>query len=177
MEAGRAQGAPVKVTRLGPADWLMYRDVRLAALRDAPYAFSSKWEKEVLLGQEQWQQRLSTRSQFVALVEGVVVGTIGGIVLPDGMAAELISMWVSPAARGRGVGDRLVAAVLDWAATAGLGEVRLWVTSGNGAAERLYSRCGFTRTGAEQLVRPDEPQTEFEMARSVSAGRAQGAPI
>lgn len=147
----------------------MYRDVRLAALRDAPYAFSSKLEDEVKLGQEQWQQRLSARSQFVALVEGAVVGTVGGIVLPDGLSAELISMWVDPGARGQGVGDGLVAAVLDWAATAGLGEVRLWVTSGNGAAKRLYSRCGFTRTGAEQLVRPDESQTELEMARPASA--------
>ncbi len=149
---------------LGQADWFKYREVRLAALRDAPYAFSSKLENEVTLGQEQWQQRLSARSQFVALIGGAVAGTVGGIVLPDGMTAELISMWVDPAARGRGVGERLVAAVLDWAGTAGLSEVRLWVTSGNGAAERLYARCGFKRTGAEQLVRPGEPQTEFEMA-------------
>lgn len=147
----------------------MYRDVRLAALRDAPYAFSSKWENEVKLGRLQWQTRLSTRSQFVALVEGEVAGTVGVIVLPGGMAAELISMWVDPAVRGRGVGDRLVAAVLDWAATAGLPDVRLWVTSGNEAAERLYARCGFKRTGAEQLVGPGEPQTEFEMASPAPA--------
>jgi GNAT superfamily N-acetyltransferase len=159
------------VRRLGPEDWLTYREVRLAALRDAPYAFSSKWENEVKLGQEQWQHRLSARSQFVAMAQGAVAGTVGGTVLPGGMAAELISMWVRPGARGKGVGDRLVAAVLDWAVTAGLDEVRLWVTTGNEAAERLYARCGFKRTGAEQPVRPGEPLTEFEMARR-AAGEA-----
>lgn len=158
--------------RLGPVDWLTFREVRLAALRDAPHAFSSKLDDEVKLGPEQWQHRLSARSQFVAMAEGAVVGTVGVVVLPGAPAAELISMWVRPDARGQGVGDRLVAAVLDWAAVARLDEVRLWVTTGNAAAERLYARCGFKRTGAEQLVRPGETQTEFEMARRAAAEAA-----
>ena len=79
--------------------------------------------------------------------------------------AELISMWVAPDWRGRGIGDRLVGAVIDWAKTVGFSEVRLWVVEGNAPAEHAYARMGFERTGARQPVRPADARMEIEMAR------------
>jgi RimJ/RimL family protein N-acetyltransferase len=102
----------------------------------------------------------------VAELDGVIVGTAGGIA-SDGQSAALISMWVSPGARRRGAGAQLVDAVLDWARDEGYGSVVLWVTDGNLAAERLYERCGFRRTGAVQPVHPGEPRVEYEMSRRV----------
>lgn len=133
-------------------------------MKDAPYAFGSKYEREVLADEDNWRSRLAGRSQFVAEVDGQVAGTAGGIASDDASAA-LISMWVAPAARGKGVGEMLVHAVLDWARDEGYPAVRLWVTSGNVAAERLYLRCGFVRTGATQPVFPGEPRMEIEMER------------
>jgi GNAT superfamily N-acetyltransferase len=94
-----------------------------------------------------------------------VVGTAGGIVVPTGDAAELISMWVHPDHRRGGVGIRLVDTVIDWARSAGFGEIRLWFAEGNVGAEKLYLRCGFAHTGRVGLVREGEPRQEFEMAR------------
>jgi GNAT superfamily N-acetyltransferase len=91
------------------------------------------------------------------------VGMAAGIRSDEGSAA-LISMWVAPPARGKGVGARLVNAVLDWAKRQGHNSVSLWVTDGNAVAERLYERCGFMRTGAVQPVHPDEPRVEYEMS-------------
>lgn len=133
-------------------------------MKDAPHAFGSKYEREVHAGEDKWRSRLAGGSQFVAEVDGEVAGTAGGIASEDA-SAMLISMWVAPAARGTGVGELLVQAVLDWARDEGYPAVRLWVTEGNVAAERLYLRCGFVRTGATQPVFPGEPRMELEMER------------
>ncbi len=140
----------------------MFRTVRLAALQDAPWAFGSKYESEVRADEENWRYRLAHRNQLVAEADGKVVGTAAGIASDDGTAA-LISMWVAPGSRGRGVGEMLVRAVLAWARDAAYRAVRLWVAEGNGPAERLYLRCGFVRTGATQPIFPGEPPAEFEM--------------
>lgn len=118
----------------------------------------------MLADEDNWRHRLAGTSQFVAEVDGNVAGTAGGIASEDA-SAMLISMWVAPAARGTGVGELLVQAVLDWARDEGYPAVRLWVTEGNVAAERLYLRCGFVRTGATQPVFPGEPRMELEMER------------
>jgi ribosomal protein S18 acetylase RimI-like enzyme len=74
-------------------------------------------------------------------------------------------MYVAPRARGLGVGEALVRAALDEARRLGKSEVVLEVTSSNEAAEALYARCGFVRTGAvhNHPRRPD--LTEIEMVR------------
>ena len=141
----------------------MFREVRLAALLDAPYAFGSTYEREVGADEDNWRTRLGGRAQFVAELDGKVVGTAGCIASDDTTSAALISMWVSPGARGKGAGEALVNAVLDWARNEGFVAVFLWVTVGNAPAEKLYARCGFTRTGATQPVRPAESRMELEM--------------
>ena len=74
------------------------------------------------------------------------VGLAAG--MRDGDVADLVALWVDPAARGTGAADALVAAVLDWARGEGVATVRLHVTAGNATAERLYARHGFAPTGA-----------------------------
>ncbi len=156
----------VDVRRLTPDDWRIYEEVRLEALREAPYAFGSTWESESGLTEQGWRERLAERVQFVAISEDEVVGTAGGATHEDGRTAELVSMWVDPRRRGQGVGDRLVKAVLEWAAeSARIDEVRLWVADGNREAERLYARNGFGRTDGVQPIRRGEPRLEFEMVR------------
>jgi GNAT superfamily N-acetyltransferase len=140
--------------------------VRLAALKDAPYAFGTKYEWEITKHEESWRTRLAARMQLVAEVDGKVVGTAGGIASDDGNAA-LISMWVAPSARGKGAGEQLVNTVVDWARQEGYPGIRLWVTDGNDAAEKLYVRCGFRRTGGTKRVFPSEPRMEFEMERDL----------
>jgi GNAT superfamily N-acetyltransferase len=70
---------------------------------------------------------------------------------------QLISMWVSPQARGHGVAGLLVAAVSDWARADGADRLTLWVADASARARAFYRRTGFRRTGRRQLVRPEEP--------------------
>jgi ribosomal protein S18 acetylase RimI-like enzyme len=59
------------------------------------------------------------------------------------LSAELLSMAVAPTVRRRGVGVRLVEALLADAASRGLEGMKVVVGSENRAALSLYERCGF----------------------------------
>ena len=71
---------------------------------------------------------------------------VSGADLGDG-AAELLSMWVARFARGCGVGDALVDAVVIWARQMGAGRLSLDVFEDNSQAQQLYRRHGFTDRG------------------------------
>ena len=74
-------------------------------------------------------------------------------------------MWVRPDARRHGVAAGLVDAVVDWAVTAGVGAVELWVTASNQAAAALYERCEFVPTGRRQPLPSDPSLDEVQMRR------------
>jgi len=61
---------------------------------------------------------------------------------------ELISMWVAPFARGQGVSDSLVAAVVQWARGQRAVKIALAVFESNEHARALYRRHGFADAGA-----------------------------
>jgi len=90
---------------------------------------------------------------------------IAAFVENDSDHAHLVAMWVAPGARNRGVGARLLEAVVRWAATAGLHFVRLDVATANLAARRLYERRGFIPTGRSRRYenRPDLVTSELEL--------------
>lgn len=147
----------------------MYRDVRLAALRDAPSAFWTSVADASAVTEEGWRQRLTDGACFVAVIDERAVGLAAGLT-EDEETAELVSMWVEPSWRGRGVADQLVVAVVAWAATARFTRVQLWVAVDSGAAERLYARHQFTRTGDVQAMHADDPtRLEFRMVHTLAA--------
>ena len=134
---------------------------------DAPYAFGSTFEVEAGASEEQWRDRVTGWTRFAAEVDGQVVGLVGAGPGEFNGTAALTSLWVDPRFRGLGVGSALIDAMESWALGQGLSQVLLWVTETNQVAERLYERRGFTRTGAVQSVRPDEPRVEFEMSKQI----------
>ena len=164
----------IELRVLTPDDWPAWRELRLAALAEAPQAFGSRladWQGEGDR-EQRWRDRLGIPGSFnvIALLTGQPAGMASGVPAEDsGGAAELISMWVSPAARGRGVGDRLVRAVEDWARQAGAGVLKLAVTEGNDNAIALYRRCGFDDTGELGDLMPDGVRREHVMAKSLTS--------
>jgi GNAT superfamily N-acetyltransferase len=141
--------------------------VRLAALQEAPYAFGSSYDREVDAPEDRWRQGLRERTRFVVEIDGNVAGTVSGGAAGESASASaaMTSMWVDPRFRRHGIGDLLVKTVIDWAQHAGYAHMFLWVADGNDAAEQLYVRNGFKRTGTQQDIRPG--QLEFELGRKL----------
>jgi GNAT superfamily N-acetyltransferase len=148
---------------LGPEDWQVFRTVRLAALKEAPYAFGSKYEDEMSASETSWRGRISGWTRFAAEVDGQVAGLVGSGPGELAGTAALTSLWVDPRFRGRGLGTALIEAVVEWARGQDLSQVLLWVAEGNKHAEALYQRNGFVRTG----VVIDQPLREFEMSKRI----------
>lgn len=158
----------LEIQRIGADRWQVFRNLRLAALADAPYAFASRLDKERELSETDWRDRATSRTQFVALLDGTPVGLVG--VRPEeGDHVQVVSMWVAPEARGTGASDRLLAAAIDEAKASGSASVGLWVSDGNTPAERLYARHGFARSGNVQPIDDEDPSRgmEFEMRLSL----------
>lgn len=150
-------------------DWELMRDVRLAALAEAPYAFGSTHAREATFTEAQWRGRISERSvTFFAYDEpdDVAPAGLGGVLVTDG-ATELVSMWVRPACRGRRVGEALIDSSVRWARERSFPVLCLWVTESNAAARRLYARCGFTPTGERQALPSDPSLQEIRMSRAI----------
>jgi len=156
----------VTVRTAGAGDWELVRDVRLAALRDAPDAFASTYAREAAYTEEQWRGWFSAQfALFLAdLSDRAEPAGLAGVYDRDGEAG-LLSMWVRPAARGRGVGEALMSAAADWARDRGRDALYLWVAEANEPARRLYERYGFTPTGERQPL-PSHPEVpEIRMRR------------
>jgi len=97
----------------------------------------------------QWRRHVaSPRAIAIVAVEGE---RLLGVALVFTHAAHdiarLYSLATAEDARGRGIGDRLVAAVERAAGAAGRRRLRLEVREDNRAAQRLYERRGFRRIG------------------------------
>jgi ribosomal protein S18 acetylase RimI-like enzyme len=152
----------VVVRRVVPDEWQSFREIRLAALADAPLAFVTTLEQASQYDEQHWRSQASGGATMLAWRDDRPVG-LGAAYVPDG-AAHLVMMWVEPGSRGTGVVEALIDSVVAWARERELPEVRLWVVEGNERAERAYARYGFVRTGGTQPV-PGRPEhLEHEMA-------------
>ena len=154
-------------------DWRDYRDIRLAALKDAPSAFASTWQAEASLTAPQWIER-AQRSEDGHIGTIVMaaddadrwVGLAAGYRPGDrGADAELISMWVAPDCRGQMIATELVGAVLAWAEGHQADSVGLWANETNWPAISLYEKAGFRRTGEVDKLPSDPAQQEIRMLR------------
>ncbi|MCU1474777.1 GNAT family N-acetyltransferase [Amnibacterium sp.] len=149
----------IEVRRIGEDDWRDWRSLRLAALATDPAAFGSTladWTGPNDV-EARWRARLAD-SPFPVLLDldGRPVGMIAAMLEDD--VVEVVSLWVDPSARGRGVGEVAIAAIVDFAAGR---DVLLSVRTDNGPAVRLYRRSGFVDEGPS----PEDPLLERRMRR------------
>jgi GNAT superfamily N-acetyltransferase len=159
----------IELKELTSDDWQVWRELRLAALAEAPYAFGSQLADWVDAEEDRWRARLDLPGgrNVIALLAGTPVGMASGLRAEEEGVIELVSMWIAPAGRGQGIGDRLMAQVEQWARDAGAHTLQLSVADGNDKAHALYLRNGFTDTDVPGDLMPDGIHREIVMHKKL----------
>ncbi|MEU9440354.1 bifunctional helix-turn-helix transcriptional regulator/GNAT family N-acetyltransferase [Streptomyces sp. NPDC048304] len=142
--AGRARSGEVLLRDPGPGDlgWIVQRN---AALYAAEYGWNAGYEALVARIVADFAQDHDPRLERVWIAEQDrrPVGCVMCVRDDAPGTARLRLLLVEPEARGHGVGDRLVRAVIDFARGAGYRDLVLWTSDVLGSARRLYQRHGF----------------------------------
>lgn len=145
----RGVGPELWIGLLGVDEWPAYRALRLEALTIAPQAFGASLASMSDKPDEFWRNRLTVTELgpdsilLFAKLEGELVGMVGAFINSTGVA-NIISMYVSPATRRRGIGKQLLQAILDVIATdESIREATLTVNGSLPDAMALYSSAGF----------------------------------
>jgi ribosomal protein S18 acetylase RimI-like enzyme len=148
----------VWTTRLDPSAWRDYRTLRLMALRTDPHAFEASIAEQRALPDAWWRDRLREAAfcrgvwLLFAKQEERLVGMIGAHASEGPLVADINGVFVTPEARGRGIGDALMRAMLhEMGQDPAIQRVRLYVNASQTAAVRLYERSGFHLVDTERL--------------------------
>ena len=127
--------------------------VALVPMTSAHVDALMRYEKD-MFGSEAWTRAgyraelKDTRNRFYVAAEdenGALLGWAGVLIAGD--QAEILTVGVVPQSRRRGIGARLLDALVEHARDRGVRDVFLEVRVDNDAAQRLYERDGFTVLG------------------------------
>jgi hypothetical protein len=85
------------VREVGTDDWAILREIRLAALREAPQAFGSTYQREARFTEAQWRERIKSRSVtfFAHLDEDAVPAGIAAAGWARARDHDTLFLWVT----------------------------------------------------------------------------------
>jgi len=160
----------IDVREFESAEWRLYRELRLRALSESPWAFGSTLAREEVFADQWWIDRLTqgvdseTELPLLALKEDNPAGLCWGRIEPERpQFAQVYQVWVAPEARGCGAGGLFMKSVIAWAQRQRVEAIELTVTCGDTPARRLYERHGFLAFGEPVPLRPGSETLEQPM--------------
>lgn len=147
---------PINVKLLDPGYAATLIALRKEALQTTPLAFGASLQDDKALSPEFLHTSLADpqTSVVVGLFDGTdlvgMVGVVRGTQVKRRHRAGIWGMYVSPRARGKGTGRRLLEAAIETARSwPGVEQVHLSVTETSVEARRLYESAGFREWGRE----------------------------
>ena len=137
----------LRAPRPGDLGWVIQRQ---AAGYAAEYGWDETYEALVarIIADYVDSRDPAREAAWIAEADGQRVGSILCVRKSD-TVAQLRLLYVDPAARGLGIGSKLVEECLRFARAAGYTEMTLWTNSVLEQARRIYQRTGFTLIGEE----------------------------
>ena len=149
-------------------------------LREEARFFSTRYDDVVREPDATWRDWARDAAEgiekilFVAVDGDAVLGVVGGFRRLDPREVQLVSLWVDPDARGRGVARGLIRAIAGWGRERGAADVVLFVQEANAAGRALYAHAGFRPTGDRTPVGAGRPGFKLVLAAPVE--RLLGEP-
>ncbi|MFF4568976.1 GNAT family N-acetyltransferase [Streptomyces sp. NPDC001410] len=144
LGGGKATPGEVVLREPLPGDlgWIVQRN---AALYAAEYGWNADYEGLVAKIVADFAQDHDPHLErvWIAELEGRPVGCVMCVRDDVPTTARLRLLLVEPDARGHGIGDRLVRAVVDFARGVGYRDLVLWTNDVLSSARHLYQRNGF----------------------------------
>lgn len=171
-------GLNLEIITLPLDQWKEYKEIRLRSLQNNPQAFAQTYAKVLEWPDEKWQERLQRvidgeSWMLFAKLDGKIVGMVGGYwdeEAGEKQRVEVISMYVDPKARGKGIARVLLNKVLEeFRKNGNFSVAGLGVSVNQKAARRLYESLGFKVVGSEQRVLGDGRSWEvLQMERNLN---------
>lgn len=145
------------IRRLVQMDAASFRALRLEALLRHPEAFGDSHAEAIARAPADFERLIAQPPPAAILgafdAHESLRGTAGLAVPAQAKQCHKGLVWgvyVVPAARGQGLAQALLAAVVQAARAAGLEQLQLSVTAGNAAAMAVYAAIGFRAYGLER---------------------------
>lgn len=150
----------IQIRPIRETDLTAYRDIRLEALQSHPEAYGSDYADQFADPESVWAGRIrgsldgiASRILLAETDAGDLVG-LSAVYREKGAkvchSGTLVSVYVRPPWRGRGIAEQMIDRVADWCASVGIRILRLTVVTSNVPAIRCYARCGFVVCGIQR---------------------------
>jgi len=165
----------LKVRRLAPDQGALLRELRIAGLREAPYAFGATLQDALSADPASFDniaQQLAVAEDnacFVLYTEGQPAGLIDAFFESEPgetPRAFIRALWVAPAVRHLRGGELLVATASQWLIDHRAEQIFAWVADHNTNAMGFYERLGFVSSGDRQVLESNPQQWKTLLVKS-----------
>ena len=167
----------IDVRQIRGGEWERLREIRLEALADTPSAFATTLAEAEAFPDSLWQERAIAGAADVDQITVLAVSgerTIGMTVAlgrpnSDHLVVPIVSVYVTPSERRKGVAERLLSVAEEWVRDQGGSHTSLWVEEENLPARRFYESIGYVATLDRQKMTSPPPAWEIRLEKVLTA--------